>query len=45
MSNWLAMSWWAAFNCWRLWFLEIALVFLRFDHIARFIINANHCIV
>ena len=25
-----------------LWLFEIALVFVRFDHLARFIVNANH---
>ena len=29
----------------RSWFFEIALVFVRFDHVARFIVNANHGIM
>jgi hypothetical protein len=28
-----------------LWLFEIALVFVRFDHLARFIVNANHSII
>ena len=24
------------------WFFELALVLVRFDHVARFIVNANH---
>jgi hypothetical protein len=28
-----------------LWLLEIALVLVRFDHVARFIVNANDSIV
>jgi hypothetical protein len=28
-----------------LWFFEIASVVVRLDHIASFIVNANHCIM
>jgi hypothetical protein len=26
----------------RSWFFELALVLVRFDHVASFIVNANH---
>jgi hypothetical protein len=30
---------------WALWFLELARVLVRFDHVARRIVNADHSIM